>query len=196
MTRTGITVGAVALLAGVTAAEPLTPPQLDALSGLDVVITQPLIEGAFDPDPVDELIALAHNTGKGTDTGVRLRAFRALSLYPEAEAVLAADILAASTDGTGTEAATPGERILLLRAQIEALGELERSLGASTYYDVLLKHLGHQSRDIRAATADALRVMGATGAIDALYDRLNVETSEQVELAINRALRELSPLQP
>jgi hypothetical protein len=187
--RTALTVGAVAVFAGAAGAADVSPAQRDVLSGIDVVITQPLIESVFPIDPAAELIDLARDPT--ADTGVRLRAYRALSLYPSPEvaAVLAADIALAEMQSTGTDA-------LFLRAQIEALGELQRSLGAPDNYQVLLEHLYHQSRDVRAATADALRVMRAIGAIDALYARLSVEPWEQVRQAIMEAVTELSSLVP
>jgi HEAT repeat protein len=182
--RPSLTEAAIALYTAVSApaqVPDLPKAQLDALSGIDVEITSSLIQDAFDVDPVDELSDLAHDPVQ--DPGVRLRAYRALSLYPGAATILAADIAADSPPG-GTE-------VLYRRAAIESLAVLQRDLGAPTHYEVLLPHLAAPHRDLRAATATALGVMQANDAYDALRERLNTETSEQVRSAISRALDQL-----
>jgi hypothetical protein len=171
--------------------------QVQALSGLDVPLTgergKALIESTFCPpepggcaagQPVTDLIALARDIE--ADPGVRLRAYRAIGLYPGTAARTALiedlEVLAA---------AQPGTEQLYLRAAIEALGEV----GEPQDVDNLTPFLDYEpSRDIRAATADALRHLGCAclAATEPLDDRLDLETSQQVILAIHRALRELA----
>jgi hypothetical protein len=211
MRRARITVVAACACAALTVVAGATGPialitvpqdQVQALSGLDVPITgergKELIESTFCPppggcaagQPVTDLIALARDIE--ADPGVRLRAYRAIGLYPGAAAqnALRADLLALAS-------AQPGTEQLYLRAAIEALGEVGDSVE-----DVpnLVPFLDYEpSRDIRAATADALRQLGCAcaAAIDPLQARLTIEQlpdgSRQVEYAITRALRALNP---
>ena len=159
----------------------LPPSQLAALSGIDVVPQTMQIEAAFGPQPFDVLLMLARD---GTeDPGVRLRAYRALTLYPgdPTRAALRADINGLGPPGDGFHT-------LLLRAMIEALGVVGQSQDVPT----LVPYLNFEaSRDIRAATADALREIGDTTAIAPLRARLDLEMSPQVRLAISEALRVL-----
>lgn len=206
---TAIAVGACAAMAVVAGATgPVTPPvdvppdQVHALSGIDVPISgergKELIESGLCPDipggctgtePVDTLIQLARDPGG--DPGVRIRAYRALGLYDagpaatEANQALTEDLVALAT-------AAPGTDQLYLRAAIEAMGEI----GGPADVTKITPFLNFEpSRDIRAATADALRNIGCqcAAATDPLHARLapGVEPSQQVVLAIQRALREL-----
>jgi hypothetical protein len=170
--------------------------QVEALSGLDIPISgergRELIESTFCPEmpvgcaagqPVQDLIDLARD-GEA-DPGVRLRAYRALGLYPggTARAALLEDLVA-------LQPPEPGIQQLYLRAVIEAVGQV----GEPQDVVNLVSLLDYEpSRDIRAATADALRNLGChcDSARIPLGDRLDVETSQQVVLAIQHALREL-----
>jgi HEAT repeat protein len=78
---------------------------------------------------------------------------------------------------------------LLLRAAVEALG-IART-GNPDDVPRLVPYLDHPSRDIRAATARALRDMCNTGAIVPLRTRYQNEQVDQVRLAISTALRDL-----
>jgi HEAT repeat protein len=167
------------------------------LSGIDVPITGTrglaLIESAFGAQPLSVLIDVARDLTE--DPGIRLRAYRAIGLYPTTEARLAltADLDILSGSGLGTD-------LLYLRAAIEALGEQGEPNDVATLVPLLDFEA---SRDIRAATADALRNIGSSTATGPLHDRLGTwpighplegmqkETSAQVRLAIARALREL-----
>ena len=128
-------------------------------------------------------------SGIDQDPGVRLRAYRAIGLYKgiQARTALRFDLTSSlASPQTGTD-------LLYLRAAIEALGLQQEPADVP----VLVPFLNFEaSRDIRAATADSLRVLGSSQAIDPLQERYGVETqldqpSEQVRLAITRALRDL-----
>jgi HEAT repeat protein len=161
----------------------LAQPQIDVLSVMDKVPEQEEIEGAFGDTPVEGLVDVAQGESEA-DPGVRLRAYRALALYP-GNATAHAELVAAI--GRYAAPATSIE-VLYLRAAIEALGVS----GEPQDVDVLVPMLDFEaSRDIRAATADALRELGAAAAIDPLRDRYAREQTAQVRLAISQALREL-----
>ena len=78
-----------------------------------------------------------------------------------------------------------GSPVLLLRAAIETLGPM----GVASDVGVLVPLLDHISRDIRAATARALRDLCNTQAITPLRVRYAKEQTDQVKLAISEALR-------
>ena len=86
---------------------------------------------------------------------------------------------------TATATAHDGSQVLLLRAAIETLGTMRVSSDASTLQPLL----DHPSRDIRAATARALRDLCNNQAITPLRARYSVEMTDQVKLAISEALR-------
>jgi hypothetical protein len=191
----GSAIAACCALTVVAVSDPLPPidlpqDQVAALSGMDVRIRKELIESAFGPAPLTGLIAVARDPEE--DPGVRLRAYRALGLYkPDAAIALRLDLAGflANTQ-TGTD-------LLYIRAVIEALA-LQQD---PDDVEVLAPLLDFEaSRDIRAVAADGLRVIQSTQAIQPLRARLSCtpppdvicqETSEQVRLAISRALRAL-----
>jgi len=186
-----ITAASCAVAIAAAATGPVSPainlpsPQLDVLSGMDVPITgqrgKDLIESAFGAQPLSELIAVARDTTE--DAGIRLRAYRAIGLYQAAEARTAL-----TEDLAAMAAAPPGVEMLYLRAAIESLGQQHDPVDVAT----LVPFLDFEaSRDIRATTADALRHIGAGTAIDPLRERYARESSNQVRLAISRALRDL-----
>jgi len=75
----------------------------------------------------------------------------------------------------------------VLRATIEALGVLR----VPDDVTLLVPQLNHPSRDIRAATARALRDLGNTQAIVPLRARYDQDQVDQVKVAISDALRVL-----
>ena len=83
--------------------------------------------------------------------------------------------------------ARSGSDVLMLRAALEAIGVLRYPQDM----DLLLPHLQHPSRDIRATAARALRDLGNTNAIGPLRARYADEEFDQVRLAISDALRVL-----
>jgi hypothetical protein len=120
---------------------------------------------------------------------VEIRAIRGLGEYPgnvQAHDTVAQLLLAADPTSRGT-------KVILLRAAIEALGNLAKK-GHETPGDVdlLTPLLSHPSRDIRASVAHALGDLCDTGAVVPLRNRFLQETAGgQVQLAISEALRVL-----
>ncbi len=163
----------------------------------------------IDSQPTTQQLNLVHNNNEqealdnlqeialgddSVDTGVKLRAVRALTQYckapcgtHEAHATLVQLIgLPKYRD------ARAGRDLLVLRATIEAIGVLR----VVDDMNFLLPFLQHPSRDIRSATAHALRDLGNTQAITPLRTRYLVEDVPQVQNALSDALRVLGqPIQ-
>jgi HEAT repeat protein len=163
-------------------------PVQDALTVIDTVPTKIQLDSVFpNGDALPVLAAIA--VDKNADTGIRLRAIHALSKYcpePCSTTELAhqslSDVIATSRNHSR------GSEVLLLRAAIETIGTLEVDDDAA----LLIQLLDHPSRDIRAATARALRDLCNTQAITPLRVRYTSESTEQVKLAISEALRILA----
>ncbi|MBA2542683.1 MAG: HEAT repeat domain-containing protein [Deltaproteobacteria bacterium] len=156
----------------------------------------------FAPDPVPHLRGLALSTA--TDFGVRLRAIRALPQFCSAQVPHCEDdsdgamspVRAAVRDvilSVGV-AERDGRSMLRLRAGIEALGATKS--GEQSDVDMLVRFLDHPSRDIRYATARALRELCIQTAITPLRNRYDQETVDQVRLAISAALGDLAQCSP
>ncbi len=82
----------------------------------------------------------------------------------------------------------------MLRGAIQALGPQR----VQTDLALLVPLLDHPSRDVRAATAHALRDLCNTQAINPLRVRYNSEATDQVRLAIEEAeivLQQTAPCQ-
>lgn len=158
-----------------------------ALTTIDSVPTKSQLTHVFGGDPVLALQSLATLAkDPAGDYGVRLRAIHALAKYcpepcstSESAHVALTDLIAAHRQELS------GPNLLLLRAAIETLGTLQ----VSSDVTVLVALLDHPSRDIRAATARALRDLCNTQAITPLRVRYTSEPTEQVKLAISEALR-------
>ena len=169
----------------------LTQKMLHGLTPIDSLPTKEELIAIFPSNTVSQLAAIARDPN--IDFGVRLRAIRALPQFCAASCagttphVTLVDLLAS------TPIEPSGWQVLLLRATIESLG-VTRSRDPS---DVsrLVPYLDHQSRDIRAATAFALRDLCDPDAVPYLRNRYNVEMGPtgvpQVRLAISAALRDL-----
>jgi hypothetical protein len=170
-----------------------TQIEIHTLTPIDSLPTKDDIVKLTGPDGVPRLRELA--LSQTVDFGVQLRAIRALphfcspscktpEIHPAHAAVL--DVLASVPPNDRS-----GRGILRLRAGIEALGVVKS--GQDSDVDLLVPFLGDASRDIRAATARALRDMCNTRAIVPLRARYQVEptTQAQVRLAISAALRDL-----
>ena len=130
------------------------------------------------------------------DVGVALRSIYALSQYPQSVigSSLAHDTLAQLV-AAYISSSRPTD-VLLLRASIESLGPLRVSadadmLDCSPSSTLAGCPLDHPSRDVRTATARALRDIGNPSAIPLLRARLGAETVPQVKLAIAAALAAL-----
>ncbi len=159
-----------------------TAQLIDALSGIDFVAQRPALDPLLGGSPSEALASIAAT--EAVDPGIRLRALRALALYPstESRAALAAEIGAYG-------AATAGVELLHLRAAIEALGVIGQPEDVPAILPMLDKE---ESRDVRAAAAYALRDIGSSAATNPLRARLAKERTEQVKFAISDALRVLA----
>jgi HEAT repeat protein len=166
---------------------------LHTLTPIDSMPTKDQLLAIWPPSTVvGELAAIAGNVD--LDFGVRLRAIRALPQFCTAACAGTAphaalvDILTTADTQEKT-----GKPALLLRAAIESLGATRTSAPADVAR--LTRFLDHASRDIRAATAFALRDLCDPSAIPYLRNRYNVEMGPtgvpQVRLAISAALRDL-----
>lgn len=170
--------------------------ELHTLTLIDTLPTRGQIM-AFTADPVPRLANLA--LSDTADFGVRLRATRALPQFCSTSVPTCKDdndaqmhpIRSAVRDvitsvGPGDR---DGKSLLRLRAGIEALGAIQS--GEQSDVDLLVPFLGHVSRDIRFATAHALRDLCMASAEAALRNRYEDEPIAQVRLAISAALGEL-----
>lgn len=185
--------GAAALASG---AAGLSVDVQNTLTTIDSVPTKPQLDNVFPAgEALSSLSTIAMDTG--ADVGIRLRAIHALGKYcparPELECTTTELAYTSLTDLIlETRNFTHGSEVLLLRSAIETIGVLEVSATASDQVAELLKGLlNHPSRDIRAATARALRDLCNTQVITPLRVRYTSESTEQVKLAISEALRVL-----
>jgi HEAT repeat protein len=176
----------VALAAAIAAAATtLTQPVQNTLTTIDSVPSKKQLDNVFSGDALTSLSAIAKDTDE--DIGIRLRAIHALAKY--CGPCTDADVAHASLYDLITDLRdeTSGSSVLLLRAAIETIGALH----VDTDHVVLEQLLDHPSRDVRAATARALRDLCNTAAITPLRIRYTSESTEQVKLAISEALRVL-----
>jgi hypothetical protein len=180
---------AAAVLAGVAALATANSslPQLvsHTLTTIDTVPTKTQLDSVF---PTGEALISLSSIARdgGADQGVRLRAIHALAKYctiPCSTSDVAHETLSQLIVDNRQQLS--GYGVLLLRASIETIG----SLRVASDVDVLVPLLDHPSRDIRAATARALRDLCNPQAITPLRVRFTSESTEQVKLAISEALR-------
>ena len=177
--------GTVAIATGNTG---LPTSVQNALTTIDTVPTKAQLDDAFTKSaqpPLQTLSAIAGDPA--ADVGVRLRAIHALAKYCSASPCASSDLAHQSVLDVivATRLATSGSQVLLLRAAIETLGPMRVSGDVA----ILNPLLDHPSRDIRAATARALRDLCNPQAISPLRIRYSGETTDQVKLAISEALR-------
>jgi hypothetical protein len=163
----------------------------------------------IDSQPTTQQLNLVHNNSEqealdnlqdialgddAVDTGVKLRAVRALVQYCKApcETHEARTTLVTLINVPRYRDARAGRDLLVLRATIESIGVLR----VVDDMNLLLPFLQHPSRDIRAAAAHGLRDLGNTQAITPLRTRYLVEDVPQVQNALSDALRVLGqPIQ-
>src|SRR5262245_33068759 len=176
---------AVAIATGTTN---LTPDMQHVLTPIDSIPTREQLNTAFNNDPGAALQNLsALSADADSDIGIRLRAIHALAKYCPATPCVNADVAHQSVIAvvTSNSGELVGSAVLLLRAAIESLGPM----GVKSDIGVLVPLLDHTSRDVRSATARALRDLCNTQAIVPLRVRFSKEQTEQVRLAISEALR-------
>ena len=189
MTRLRVPV--IALVVTLAATAHGTEPSMTvdyALTTIDSVPTSLQLDVVF-TDHADALANLAMIAADpGTDTGIRLRAIDALTNYCGSPCV-DGDMAHLALTGLITTNAdvVSGPGIVLLRGAIEAVGPQR----VATDLAILVPLLDHGSRDIRAATAHALRDLCNTQAINPLRIRYGNESIDQVRLAITDALNVL-----
>lgn len=162
---------------------------MHALTPIDAMPTKEALIQVFPVNTALELSQIAQNPAPDL-FGVRLRAIRALPLFcPTAcEGAIPHATLVALITGPLPDAPS-GQNVLLQRAAIEALGVART--GDPDDATLLVPFLDSQNRDVRAATARALRDMCSTQAIVPLRTRYLNEEVPQVRLAISTALRDL-----
>ena len=172
--------GAIALATGINDEADFT------LSPIDQIPTKEQINNALkSSDPLQELSSRA--TNEQVDVGIRLRAIHALAKYCSSTPCASTDAAHAPVVAVlmANRNASSGSEVLLLRASIETLGVMRVTGDAPS----LTPLLDHPSRDIRAATARALRDLCNNQAIPPLRARYSAEMTDQVKLAISEALR-------
>lgn len=167
------------------------------LTLIDAVPTKQQLDQAFMDEglqPLQTLTGIATDPDPTADGGIRLRAIHALAKYCPAVPCVAADPAhqAVVTVLQQTRDVASGTDVLFLRAAIETLGVMKVSTDETSLVDLL----NHPSRDIRAATARALRDLCNPQAVLPLRARYSSETTDQVKLAISEALRILGQCQP
>jgi len=170
------------------------------LTAIDTIPTKAQIDNAFQKDNQPALQTLAAIVGDSDPSpdaiSIRLRAIHALAKYCPATPCSTGDLAHQAVWGvidtlrTKIDNLMPltGAEILQLRAAIETLGIMRVSGDIAT----LTPLLANPSRDIRAATARALRDLCNAQAITPLRARYAIESTDQVKLAISEALRILA----
>lgn len=161
---------------------PAAPPTLavQALSGIDFAPQRNELDRLFQGD-VAALVAVANGVDE-PDPGIRLRAYRSLRHFagdPVAIAGLRTEVARYGAARRGTE-------VLYLIAAVQALGEI----GADSDVDVIAPLLNaSDSRDLRAAAARALGLLGTRRGCDRLTARAAIESVPMVHGALVRALQ-------
>ena len=175
-------------IAGAGFARALDPPVGDSevielLSGISFVPGKTSIDQVLGSEAVNELISIAEDELITFDSGMRIRALHALALYkdsPDQSAVTASlrrTINRFASNDRGVE-------LLYLRASMLSLARVEEA----NVVGELVPLLSHQSRDIRAACAQALGITASGAATQPLRDRALIEEQPQVQFAIDEAL--------
>jgi HEAT repeat protein len=182
--------------------DPPTTPEIHTLTPIDTLPTRDEILNLH-PDPVPRLRELALDEQQNADFGVRLRAIRALPQFCNSVPSCQGDTDANMHPSRAAireviSSVSPSDRdgrtILRLRAGIESLGSVKSAKQSDV--DLLIPFLGHSSRDVRAATARALRDICLPTAEAPLRNRYDEEAVTQVRLAISAALGDLAVCSP
>ncbi|HSR98233.1 MAG TPA: HEAT repeat domain-containing protein [Kofleriaceae bacterium] len=161
----------------------------DALTQIDSAPSRDTLNAMF-PTPQAALDKLRQVALDPTDTGVQLRAIRALPAYCPSPCANnpVRDTLLSLIDNYSRTMHGPQD-IMRLRAAVEALGAMRSGLASDV---TLLKPLlDDMSRDVRATAVRALRNICNQDAITPLSMHYQSETTEQVKHEIYDALRDL-----
>jgi hypothetical protein len=178
----------------------LTKDMQHTLTPIDSLPTVEEIQRVFpQPNTISQLANIATSTDPNIDFGIRLRAIRALPLFCPAScgsSPLHQTLVSMVRTSTSEQS---GKSVLLLRALIEAIGATKSGLEEDV--DLLVDYgLNHPVRDVRVATAFALRDLCHQKAVMPLRSRYNLEMGAtgvaQVRFAISEALRDLSTCTP
>lgn len=158
----------------------------DALSGIDYVPDRSLLDGLLGADADSDLAAIGRDVDGEVDSGLRIRAYRALALYPSASSQ---DALLDAVADHSSVLITQGVEVVYAKVAMDSLATVAGG-GAVGQIGVVLDH---PSRDLRAAAASALAKTGSVAAISPLRARRAIETEPLVIVAIERALAALEP---
>jgi hypothetical protein len=174
------------------AAAPL-PTADELLTAIDFVPSRADLDRVMGPTTLPQLVAWALDADR--PLGIRLRAVRALALYPDDPAADQAHAaLLQLLDDPPPAGEQPGADFVLRRAALESLAEVGTPDDVAVITPFLrwgVDDLPDTGRDLRAAAAHALRVLGSTLAVPPLRARQRDETEPQVQFAITEALRAL-----
>lgn len=156
----------------------------EILSGIEFVPNRIALDGLMGDGAPAELIAIARGRDADLDdAGLRIRAYRALALYPSPESD------SALRTAVAEHGAVPrGVDTLYVRAAMDSLARVAPDSSVTA----LAPMLQHQSQDVRAGAARALGATGSDAAEPVLRARLFEEPVMQVRLAIADALRALA----
>lgn len=178
----------------------ITKDMLHAMTPIDSLPTKSEVERVFpQPNTASQLAQLATDPNPDLDFGLRLRAIRALPLFcpPSCAGSLPHQTLVSLLANINASEQT-GKTVLLLRALIESLGAAKS--GDPADVTRIVPYLDYASRDVRVATAFALRDLCDQAAVTPLRNRYNVEMGPtgvaQVRRAISDALRDLGTCTP
>lgn len=159
------------------------------LSARDHVPSRTELDATMGATPLQALVARALSE---PDVRIRVRAIRALAHYPSDEAHSALLLVLDDPEVGGSVELESAAILVLRRACLEALGELGDPDDVAVITEYLTtEDVDCSQRDIRAAAANALRVLGSTTAEAPLRAQQATENCAQVDFAITEALREL-----
>ncbi len=162
---------------------PDDPDVVELLSGISFAPSKSNIDLVMGNAALEDLIVIAQDETDGSDIGLRIRAFRALGVFDDSENKDLA--VTALTESVALyKNSTSGEEVLFLRASILSLAQLSKENSVNT----IIGLLSHSSRDIRAASAQALGITGSSNAVQPLRNQALIEEQTQVILAIADAL--------
>jgi HEAT repeats len=200
------TLGSIAVLVGLSTLPArghdagVAPEVLYALTSIDTVFTKQDLQTVL-ANPMNEVATLRQLATGNYDFGLRLRAIRAIPHFCAEQPVACRDAIIAVLDYVDADdARLPGQKILRLRAAIEALGAART--GDPDDVTRLVAFLSDGSRDLRVAAVRALRDLCDPAAMEPLQRRRRdaygqeVERVKQVQLAIDEALTALAQCGP